>query len=104
MRAGNAGAPESSVGLGPGLRLADEAAERAALQLQRVPAGPGEIARIGLAVLGGVDLTAPFAVAGGLHAEHDLHADQRTGALAGIRVVLVGLRLAGLRIVRLLEP
>ena len=93
-----------SVDLGPGLSLADEAAERAALQLQRVAAREGEIARIGLAVLGIVDLPRPFVGAGRLHAEHDLHADQRPAALRRIGIVLVGLRLAGVRIVRLLQP
>src|SRR6185295_15803584 len=93
-----------SVDLGPGLALADEPAERTALQLQRIPARISEIARIGLAVLGIVDLPGPFAGAGRLHAEHDLHAEQRPAALGCVGIVLVGLRFARVRIVRLLQP
>src|SRR3954468_18887015 len=74
-------ADPASLYLGPGLSFADETAERAALQLQRVAARECQIARIGLAVLGVVDLSAPLVGAGRLHAEHDLHADQRTAAL-----------------------
>src|SRR5262249_17982783 len=76
------------VRLRPGLPLADEASERATLQLQRIAAREGEITRIGLAVLGVVHLAGPFAGAGRLHAEHDLHADQRPAALARIGIVL----------------
>src|ERR1044072_6269766 len=93
-----------SVHLGPGLLLANQATERAALQLQRVAAREHEIAGIGLAVLGIVHLSGPFVFAGRLHAEHDLHADQRTAALGGVGVILVGLRLLGVGIGRLLQP
>src|SRR5262249_31748975 len=87
----------------PGLALADDAAERAALELEAGGALQRDAARVGLAVLGVVDLTVPLVGAGRLHAEHDLHADHRPAALGGVGIVLVGLRASGRRIVGLLE-
>src|SRR5437879_2580864 len=88
----------------PGLALADEAAERAALEVERARAGERDRARVGLAVLGVVDLPVPFVGrAARLHVEDDLHADHRAAALGRVRVVGVGLRPLGLRVDRLLQ-
>src|SRR6185503_10433137 len=87
----------------PEARLADDAAEDAALQLDGVRILQRHRSRIGLAVLGIVDLSLPLIGARRLHPEHDLDADQRPAALGRIGIVLVGLRLAGRRVDRLLE-
>src|SRR5690349_17721960 len=76
----------------PGLGLADQAAQRAAFQLEISGALQGDAAAVGLAVLGIVDLPVPLiGRAAWLHAEYDLNANDRPVALAGVRIVLVGL-------------
>src|SRR5262249_59388722 len=86
----------------PGVALADQSPKHAAFELERAGALQGDAARIGLAVLGVVDLPVPFVGrAARLHAEHDLNADERPVAQARIGIVLVGLRSAGRGIVRL---
>ena len=66
--------------------------------------GHGERARIGLAVLGVVDLAVPFVGrAAWFHAENDLHAEQRPVALRRVGIFVIGLR-PSVRVVWLLEP
>src|SRR5262245_17000573 len=77
-----------SVGPRPVLALADEAAERTALELEPVRPLFDDVAAVGLAVFGIVDLPRPLAGAVRLHAQHDRHADQRPAALARIGIVL----------------
>src|SRR5262249_16038813 len=71
---------------------------------ERAGALHGDAARIGLAVLGVVDLPVPFVGrAARLHAEHDLNADEWPVAQVRVGIVLVSLRSARRRIVRLLH-
>src|SRR5262245_7279814 len=93
-----------SIGPRPALSLAHQAAQRTALEAHRVRPLLGEIAAEHLAFLGAVHLSRPFVGAVGLHVEYDRNADDRPATLAGIGVVLVGLGLAGFRIVRLAQP
>jgi hypothetical protein len=89
----------------PGLRLADQPGEHAALEFGAVGAGHGERAGIGVAVLGVVNLPVPFfRRAARLHIEHDGNAEQRAALLARIAIVLVELRFVGFGIQRLLDP
>src|SRR5262245_3689830 len=94
----------ASVRARPALSLADQAAQRTALKPHRIRALLGQIAAENLAFLRAVHLPRPLVGAVRLHAQHDRNADDRPAAVGGIDIVLVGLRLAGLRIVRLPEP
>src|SRR5437016_801698 len=94
----------ASVHACPDLAAANQAAERTAFQLERIRSLHGEIAGKDLALLRTVDLAAPLVGAVRPHVEHDLHADQRAVALAGVGIVLVALRLRGLGIVGLAQP
>src|SRR5436189_4150153 len=87
---------------GPGLAAAERA--HAAFDPQRIRARHRDVARIGAAVVGIVDLARPFAGTGRVHAAEQWQPDDPAFGQRRIGVLVVDLRLAGSGIDRLLQP
>src|ERR1700730_7855953 len=80
--------------------LATANAERAALHPKAARALLGQIALIGPAVVGIIELSGPFARSARPHIDQDFHTHQRTVALGRIGILLVGRGAAGCGILR----
>src|SRR5258705_7220240 len=88
----------------PDLRLAKN--QEASFHPQRVGAGRADRARIGAAVVGIIEMSDILGriLGGGTEVERNLDSQERSRTLASVVIVLVGRRLPGSRIFRLLEP
>ena len=73
MRRGRTGEGIRSAGAGPDLSLADQAAEHAAFKFEQAGILHCDVARIGPAILGIVDLSRPLVGSVRLHAEDEHH-------------------------------
>src|SRR5262245_50463950 len=86
----------------PGLPAADHA--DATLDTQRIAAAEGDVAGIGAAVVGVVDLAGPFAGRRRTHADEQRQADDWSRPQRWIGILVVDLGLAGGMIDRLPQP